>query len=421
MKKTILALTITALASTAHAGVVTTDGADIVIKTKGGGFSAKTTDDQYSFAIGGRAQLDYNSYDGVMNASTEDVADAGSSASDFFFRRARLEIKGHAGDWAYELAQNLGIDSIQSEIYSLSVTYTGFGDLFNIRVGKQKEDFGLDDTGSSNWTTAMERSLPSNAFDTGENNGIKLHGANDIFTYSVGVYKEGTDTENDLDTAVTGRVVVRPIYTEGTILHLGAGITQRKADESFTGYSARLGVRGGSDGEATKFSPEFTGSDGDADSIFNGDKSSANNLEAAFASGPVHVMAEYYKGKIDAPDVVAGSDDIEADGYYLQAAWILTGESRDYKTASGVFDKVKPASASGAWEVFARIEHLNVDQGTNIDLQGGEDADVLTLGVNWYATENVKVSLNYADADVDEDINGESDGKAVAARLQYAF
>lgn len=413
MKKAILPLAIAALASQAHAGTVTTDGADIVIKTKGG-FEAKTTDGEYSFKIGGRVQMDYNSYDGVMNADTDDVADAGDSADDFFFRRARLAIKGHAGDWKYGLSYNLGVDDIDDGVDQLKVTYTGFGKMFNITAGQQKEDFGLEDTGSSKWTTAMERSLVANAFDTGNNIGIKAHGSSDLLTYSLGVYKDGSDDDRDMDTSVTGRLVVRPIYSKEAVLHLGAGFTQRDGDTRFNDdFDSRLGVRGGSDGGAQRFAPQFASGDGD--------ESSAYNVEFAYASGPLHIMAEYYSGELDAPESVPASDDLEVDGYYAQVGWILTGESRKYKTSSASFDKVKPKGDGGAWEVFARIDHMSADDGTNINLVGGDDADVLTLGVNWYATPNVKMSLNYINAETDEEINGEDDGDAIAARLQYAF
>jgi phosphate-selective porin OprO/OprP len=416
MKKAILPLAIAALASQAHAGTVTTDGADIVIKTKGG-FEAKTTDGEYSFKIGGRAQIDYNSYDGVTNAG---ASDPGATGSDIFFRRARLAVKGHAGDWKYGLSYNLGVDDIESGVDQLKVTYTGFGKMFNITAGQQKENFGLEDTGSSKWITAIERSLVANAFDTGNNIGIKAHGSNDMLTYSLGMFKEGSNNDRELDSAVTGRLVVRPIYSKESVLHLGAGFTQREVsddvaagDDGFDDFDSRLGVRGGSDGGAQRFAPKFTSGDGE--------ESSAYNLEVAYASGPLHIMAEYYKGEVDAPESVANSDDLEVDGYYVQAGWILTGESRKYKTSSASFDKVKPKGDKGAWEIFARIDHMSADDGTNINLVGGDDADVLTLGVNWYATPNVKMSLNYINAETDEEINGEDDGDAIAARLQYAF
>ena len=390
------------IASQANAGTVTTDGADIIIKTKGG-FEAKTADGDYSFKIGGRAMVDFNSYDGVINK------EEGETGSDLFFRRARLEMKGHIKEWKYGISYNL-TDS--GSIDQLNTTYTGFGKLANITVGEQKENFGLDDTGSSKWIAGVERSFVSDAFDTGNNMGVKLHGANDFLTYSLGVFKESIeDADNSLDVATTGRVVIRPIYENGTVLHIGAGFTQR--DGEFDEIGGRLGVRGGEDKTANKLKAEFaTG---------HGQEMTAHNIEFAYASGPVQIMAEYFEGEVEAPGNVAGSDDIEVDGYYVQASYFLTGENRKYKTDSASFDKVKPSSADGAWEIFARMSELNADMGSNIALTGGEDAQTTTLGVNYYMNSNVKIALNYVNAETDAPIGGEDDGDAIVGRLQIAF
>ena len=85
------------------------------------------------------------------------------------------------------------------------------------------------------------------------------------------------------------------------------------------------------------------------------------------------------------------------------------------------FDKVKPKGANGAWEVFARYDMMNANTGTNITLTGGEDASVVTLGVNYYMNSNVKVAVNYVTAETDTKIIGEDDGDAIVGRLQFAF
>ncbi|HLS98611.1 MAG: porin [Porticoccaceae bacterium] len=398
MKQTAIALAIASLSTlTATAGTVTSDGADIVIKTNGG-FEAKTTDGLYSFKVGGRIQADYNDYDGVINAVP------GESGSDAFFRRARLEVKGHAKDWGYLMSYNL---TSGGSIDQLHTTYTGWGKLANLTVGQQKENFGLDDTGSSNWTTAIERALPANAFDAGNNLGIKLHGANDLLSYSVGAFKTGIDSDNDLDSALTGRFVVRPYLDGGNVVHLGIGATRR--DGVAADYNSRLGARGGEDGTgAGRVRARIANTLGDREDY---------NLEAAANLGPFHVMAEYFDGEIDVDGVGAT---IEADGYYLQAGWVLTGESRGYKTDIAAFDGVKPASAGGAWELFARFDALDVANPAPISV-AGEKADSITLGVNWYLNSLVKVSLNYVDVGTDRAIGGEDEGDALLARLQVAF
>jgi phosphate-selective porin OprO and OprP len=403
MKKTAMAVAIAAVtAAAAHAGTVTSDGADIVIKTKGG-IEAKTADGNASFKLGGRMQLDFNSFDGVINTVP------GEDGSDIFFRRARIELGGHYHDWEYYMSYNL---TESGSIDQLNTSYTGLGDMGVLTFGQQKENFGLEDTGSSKWITAMERSLPANTFDTGNNVGAKLHGANDFISYSLGVFKQDLDDKNDLDTAMTGRIVVRPMYGEDGLIHIGAGYTTR--DGEFTQLGSRLGVRGGEDGSAAaRIRGRYTGG-------AVADELEAWNGELAGSFGPFHAMAEYFDGEISGAN---GAPDIEADGYYVQLGWILTGETRSYKTDIAAFDKVKPSGPDGAWEVFARYDELDVSDTDNIPPVQliGETGNTLTLGVNWYANELVKIALNYVHAETDEEISGEDDGDAVVGRIQFAF
>ncbi|MGE2390278.1 porin [Pseudomonas aeruginosa] len=76
-----------AISAQSLAGTVTTDGADIVIKTKGG-LEVATTDKEFSFKLGGRLQADYGRFDGYYtnNGNTADAA---------YFRRAYLGVRRH--------------------------------------------------------------------------------------------------------------------------------------------------------------------------------------------------------------------------------------------------------------------------------------------------------------------------------------
>lgn len=413
MKKATLAAVIAAIGATgAHAGTVTTDGSDIVINTKGG-FEAKTTDGKYSFKIGGRMMLDYNHFDGVINKKVDE------NGSDLFFRRARLEIKCKYEDWLCQMSYNL---TSSGSIDQLNATYAGFGPLALVTFGQQKENFGLEDTGSSKWITAMERSMPANAFDTGNTVGVKLSGSTPLITYSIGAFKNSIDSEdNSLDFATTGRFVVRPLHEEGRLVHLGVGFTQR--DGEFTKLNSRLGVRGGeSGGLVNKAEVKY-------DSGLMADEQSAWNGELAASFGSVHFMAEYFDGELSGMD---GAPDIEVDGYYGQLGWIVTGETRTYKNGIAAFDKVKPKGSNGAFEVFVRVDHLDFSDNDGVPgihaLKTGEDADTLTLGLNWYANSAIKVSLNYVHAEVDWGLppamGGSGlvdDGDALVARLQFVF
>ncbi len=403
MKKTTLALAIlSASAASVQAGTITTDGPDLVVNTKGG-LEVKTTDGSSSFKLGGRIQLDYNQYDGVINGVP------GKDGSDIFFRRARLELEGKYQDWGYVMSYNL-TDS--GSIDLLNTSYMGWGPLAQITFGQQKEGFGMENTASDKWLPALERAMPSQAFDPGNTVGAQLHGSNDDITYSLGAYKQSIDSsDNKLNYAYTGRFVVRPIHDGTNILHLGAGYTTRDGD--FTQLGARLGVRGGDAGNATRVRAKYTGT-AIADGL------DAWNAELAGSYGPVLITAEYFDGQISG---VGAAPDVKAKGYYAQVAWVVTGESHTYKNDIGAFDKVKPAGAGGAWEVFARYDELDASDNKNVaPVQVfGQTGSTETVGVNWYANALVKVAFNYVHADTDKKISGEDSGDALVGRIQYAF
>ena len=373
-----------------------------IVKTKNG-LEVRTKDKAYSVKIGTRVQYDFNRFEDVIN-QTETATD-----SDSFFRRARIEIAGEIPDWSYKFSYNL-TDSASVDV--LSVNYEGWGDMFEVMLGQQKEGFGLEDTGSSKWITAVERSMPSNAFSVGKNLGIRLHGANDTFTYSVGVFEENFESNaHALDRAATARVVLRPIYKKKKTFHLGVGYTTREGQ--FEELSARLGSRGGEERRANRIRAEY-----DRGAI--ADRSTAWNLEFAAILGRYHFMGEYFEGKLEGS---GNAPDLKANGYYTQAGWVITGESRRYKKSNATFGEVSPKSRSGAWEIFTRFDVLDVSDsatGRLTDIDGGR-GQTLTLGLNWYVNQYVKVAANYVYAKTERNFGGMDDGNAIAMRFQLTY
>lgn len=138
-EKLLAAAIIGTFSSQAFSGTVTTDGADIVLKTKGG-LEVSTSDKEFSFKLGGRVQADYGRFDGVFTKNG-DTADAG------YFRRAYLELGGVLyRDWKYQLnydlSRNTGNDS-DGYFDEASLTYTGFKPV-QLRFGRFYTDFGLE-------------------------------------------------------------------------------------------------------------------------------------------------------------------------------------------------------------------------------------------------------------------------------------
>lgn len=369
MKRALLPLAIAAVATTAHAGTVTTEGPDIVIDTDGG-LEAATVDGKASVELGGRLQWDYD----ATEAEDYDI-----DRQDLDVRRARLFVAGHVGDWAYKaqfnIAESDGADGGNAE--DLYVRYLGFGDLANITVGKQKEPFGLEELTSSKYISALERSALTEFYAPGRNAGIQLHGKGANWTYGIGAFEADGDGGNDFENlGWTGRATFAPVNAEQMVLHVGGGFTTREVDL-----------------DANPMTDE---------------EFDAYNLELAGVFGPFHAQAEYFDGE-ESTDF----GDSDFDGYYLQAGWIITGESRPYR--DGIFRGVEP-SGEGAWEVILRYED-GFGSYSDVGLTSTE-GEQTTFGVNYYANKNVRLGASYMSGE--EDDTG-FEGDEFRARVQFAF
>lgn len=411
----------------ALAGTVTTDGADIVVKTKGG-LEVGTVDKQFSFKIGGRLQLDGGSFDGFYTQN-------GNRADETYLRRARLEISGVAyQDWGYVFNRNFGDSGADDNWNEMSVSYNGF-DPVTLSVGRFNPTFGLEEATSSKWITSIERSaiydlVPwANNHEDGE--GIRLRTTlGGMFHGEAGAYRQdgNQDEDGQNNYSIVTRGVFAPIVEERQVLHFGLNYATREVEDGFRErIRSRLSVRGTTE-------DEVNGNRGTYGDAFLDGTDSAYGLEAAYMMGPFSVQGEYLKRTADGSELLNGNDnDLEASGYNVQLAYTLTGESRSYKLDGGLFDKIKPSNKQlGAWEVFYRYDNITVDEtarlpagavaGLTTDtIEAG--AKVHTVGVNWYANESVKVAANYITAKADDLANtaGDDDGDAVTLRLQYLF
>lgn len=420
-----------AVTAQAFAGTVTTDGADIVVKTKGG-LEVATTDKEFSFKLGGRLQADYSQFDGIYT-------DNGNSADAAYFRRAFLELSGVLyTDWAYVISYDFSHNAGSSDdgyFDEASMAYNGFKPV-SIKFGRFDPDFGLEKATSSKWVTAPERNAAYDLIDwaNSHQNGLGLQASStfaDSFYASAGVFaKDNNDTDGDSVKQVNGRFVFAPMHDAGNVLHFGLNVASRDvSDTAFDArYRSRLGMRGvetlgGNDAGPNGNRPVLGGANNSPAGSYDTD--TAFGLEAAFAMGPASIQGEYISRKTKADS--DAFEDLKGHGFYVQGAYTLTGESRGYKV--GKFDAIKPQNKSiGAWEVFYRFDSMTVED-DNITTAsatrevGDAEAKVHNLGVNWYANEAVKISATYVKAKTDKvtNANGDDDGDGFVMRAQYVF
>lgn len=401
-----------AVSAQAFAGTVTTDGADIVVKTKGG-LEVATTDKAFGFKIGGRLQAGFDQFDGIYTRN-------GNTANEAYFRRAILEVSGVAyTDWKYVFNVDFG-ESGSSRWDEASVTYTGFKPV-NVKIGRFDPDFGLEKATSSKWISTIERSaiydLADWVNDKQDGMGVQVSGvAGNLFYGSAGFNraKGNEDVNGKNNNTYNLRGVIAPMAEAGNVLHFGLNYAKRSTEDFDGRIRSRMNVRGTTEDTVNGLRPDFAPA---VAGQFDGD--SAWGLEAAFAAGPFSIQSEYLRRDIDAISGSARSDR-EAAGYNVQLAYTLTGEARGYKLDGGKFDSIKPENKQyGAWELVYRYDNIKAEEASIIDTK----AKIHTVGVNWYANEAIKVSANYLKASTDNVVNtaGDDDGDAVSLRLQYAF
>lgn len=314
---------------------------------------------------------------------------------EFVFRRARVVLVGRVfDDLEYELDADLRDEERPwRDVY---LNYRRFR-AAEIRAGRFKMPFGLEqNTGIFN-INFVERALVSSYLTPARERGVMVHGrvAKDIVAYQVGGFAGDGDSTRFAGEAVdqtwAGRVVITPWETSRGILHsaqVGLNGTWGTLDEGL------YGLRGRTLSEYVFFEPVYV-------------KGQRRRLgvDGRWTPGPVLIQAEYIRvsderngqglGDVDLPDAIA-------EGWYLAGTWVITGENKSGGSVAP--SRPFPTQGIGAIELAARIEELKFSSNGT----GGEPPfanpraanilpnrdRILTLGVNWYLNPFVRVTAN---------------------------
>ena len=373
------------------------------------GIRMESADGAFKLKLGGRLQNDWGvvSPDGDLRDDLPNDAGKGTGTN---WRRVRLAL----GGTMYERFGTrieidfTGGDASLRDVYveALKLPYAG-----TFRVGHFKEPLSLEQLTSDSYTTFIERSV-MDAFAPARNTGFMLQNApfEQRMTWALGTFRQTSDTTgnsfNESATYnVTGRVTGLPWYeNQGEhLLHVGLSASQRFLDDTSIQFQSIPEVKLGNPSYAD------TG---------NIPASSAQILtpELALVYGPFSFQSEYTHAWVQGD---AGTHNSNFYGLYAQASWFLTGESRPYKTSEGAFDRVAPEhnfdlhGGLGAWELALRYSRLDLSD-SGID---GGTLDDGTIGVNWYLNPNMRTSLNYVGARL-EDVGWTNQ---LVARFQVDF
>lgn len=332
----------------------------------------------------GRLHVDFATHD----------SDAQPLDDDLLVRRARLGINGKIGaDWSFEGGYDFSDDGSFTD---LSLTYDGWK-AGAITVGQFKVPFGFEELTSSNSITFIERALPTSAFAQGRRLGAGF--SRDGSKYTVAALGFGNAIDGDQGTGVGARFTFTPINEGETVLHLGLAASSEnpRIDEA-------------------QFNPRPESRPTDVRLVNTSDLENVTHidqlgLEAAGKKDALSVQLEWIYSAVERD---SGRSDAHFDGWYVAGSWVITGESREYR--DGGFKGISPNGRVGAWELAARYSHIDLDDG---QVRGGQESN-LTLGLNWYANDYVRVMANFIK--VESQRRGESDDPNILLiRTQIAF
>ena len=371
------------------------------VSTKGGLLKFSSADGTDQFQIGGRIEVDGAVYD-------QDERELGNGTQ---LRRARLFMAGKLNDtWGFKGEFDFAGGSVGiTDVYIQNTLFP-----WTVTLGHFKEYYSLEQQTSEKYITFMERSLPG-AFFPGRNLGLGLTNGGDTWSAAFGVFGEGFKTNNDTagkeqdaGYGATGRVTWAPFGHGDLMLHLGASASYRQLNDSHT-----LRYRSRPESNITNVRLVDTGV------IDDSDNRTLYGLEAAGVVGPWSAQGEYFLANVDR----RGGGNVNFEGWYVQTAYVLTGESRNYSASSGKFERFTPSRSvsdggPGAWQLAARVSEVDLNDGA---INGGKERN-LTLGVNWFLEPTLRLSLNYVNVlEVDGGPNAGDKPSSYEARAYIEF
>jgi phosphate-selective porin OprO/OprP len=302
-------------------------------------------------------------------------------------RRARLGFQGRIAPIKYKLELDFA-NSGTASWKDVWLSYNNKNDLgkWFVKVGQHHVPFGHATISSSKYKLLIRRPLFGDGPQTSRAVGIAYRQDANRWFFHTGAFIPALGTGSDeTGEGTTDRMTYalrmggQPFFKDKTHL-IHAAISYQH--EEFNGDTF------------SNIDNSLLSHVGDGDALVanfgtNTDDSNAYDIELISVWGPIHGVFEYVAWNVSDPD---GDADLSA--WAFDVGWFLTGESMKYKT--GVFSGIKPKAPIGkggwgAWQIAARLENMDLTDGNII---GGE-ADVFTIGLNWYLTSNTRLMANY--------------------------
>jgi phosphate-selective porin OprO/OprP len=303
-------------------------------------------------------------------------------------RRFKLGVGGeiHAmGNPAF--AANFELSGTYPEWSDTYLLWRGLPWIGSLEVGNFKPPFSLEALTSSRDVTFMEEASPVDAFAPGYRLGLAIGGPffENSATWALGLFTAVQPQDVGDTTHDAGRIVSRFTWLVSRDaaarrwVHLGLSLTAVESQDNLE-YRSR---------PESHLAPYLLDTGtlrvGGAELI---------GIEAAWVEGPFCLQSEAIHSFVQQPS----ASTLNFGGAYVYASWFLTGESRPYDAARGLFGRLAPRQdfslhgpGWGALEFGTRLSYLDL---TNESIRGGVD-HALTADLTWYLNPHWKTKFEY--------------------------
>jgi len=282
----------------------------------------------------------------------------------------------------------------------LAVTVPKLGKVF---FGKLKEPFVYEMVGDAANLQQEERVL--SPFFASRDIGIRVQNtfADKRMSWSAGWFNDwwvADETYKVSSNVFAGRWTALPSWSgDGAhYVHVGASARYVGADKG------TLRFRGRPESNVSSYYVDT--------SDLPSDHTNEVALEGLWGNGPFFLTSEWVRAGVDASD--AGNPAFW--GTYVTASYVLTGEHRPYDQSVAYARRVMPKGRWGAWEVFTRFTHVDVDDRSVV----GGLYNKGTLGLTWWATRHWRLGVDYGLTDLDR-FGKHGITQAVHPRLQWVY
>jgi phosphate-selective porin OprO/OprP len=370
-----------------------------------GGLHFSTRDGEFSFGLAGMTQVD-----GMLYSRPTPGPD---TSSGFYNPRSRIYFEGHATTpIAWEFSFQNFFDVVQLLDAYVNVNYD---ERFQVEIGRFKNPFGYEFYRIHIWDMmAPERSLWAVNYEANRRFGVMAHGvlADQRVEYALGSFdtqRNGFETFNsrqDFEAFVN----FKPFYPreEGFLLRnlqFGGSCDVGTENQPLTPAALRTNF---SPGPSTITTPSGANAAELPFLAFNPgviERGSRALWEAhlAYYYGGLSFVSAIEGGHEGYGKTGAASVHVPVNGWFVQGAYILTGETiRDRTLLQPLrpFDLRRCRFGPGAWEVSARFSQL--DLGSQVFTAGladpklwTKDANMVDVGCNWYLNQFVKVLFDW--------------------------